>query len=63
MSEWNYVRNNAADSLWGAQITAGATRSSGKITGGLSPARQKWKNIFIDYLSISSYNKNIKNNM
>lgn len=38
MSEWNAAHKRIAIHYGVLQITAGATRSSGKITGGLSPA-------------------------
>lgn len=63
MSEWNYVHKNAAGSLWGAPNHLHAFNAVGKNYRRSLPCRQKWKNIFIDYLSISGYNKNIKNNM
>lgn len=38
MSEWNAAHKRIAIHYGVLQITAGATRSNGKITGGLSPA-------------------------
>lgn len=38
MSEWNAAHKRIAIHYGVLQITAGATRSSGKITGGFSPA-------------------------
>lgn len=60
MSEWNYVRNSAEGSLWGAP---NQLSQDGKNYRRSFPRRQKWKNIFVDYLSISGYNKNIENNI
>lgn len=45
------------------QITATQSSARRKNYRRSFPCRQKWKNIFVDYLSIYGYNKNIKNNM
>ena len=53
------ARNNTIGSLWGApnQLSQDSKNYRWSL-----PCRQKWRNIFVDYLSISGYNKNIKNN-
>ena len=63
MSEWNYAHNSAAGSLWGAPNHCWRDTLQRKNYRRSFPCRQKWKNIFVDYLSISGYNKNIKSNM
>ena len=53
------ARNNTIGSLWGApnQLSQDSKNYRRSL-----PCCQKWRNIFVDYLSISGYNKNIKNN-
>lgn len=63
MSEWNYVRNNATDSLWGAPNHCYAIKRTQEKLQAVFPLPSKVENIFVDYLNISGYNKNIKNNM
>lgn len=60
MSEWNYVRNSAAGSLWGAP---NQLSQDGKNYRRSLLRRQKWRKqtikiiLFIDYFNISGYNK------
>ena len=56
------ARNNTIGSLWGAPNHCWRDTLQRKNYRRSLPCRQKWRNIFVDYLSISGYNKNIKNN-